>query len=86
MKLKVGATVRVEVSKKKTWMSHFPTGFTGLLGLNYRQQYGNGSNRSWTVIHPKYGRISWYDSDDLTIIKESTLKSELKARRELDRN
>ena len=85
-KLRVGALVRVEVSPKKTWMRHFETGFTGLLGRNYRQQFRGGSDHAWTVHHPKLGPISWYDDDDLTVIKESTPKSELKARRLEDRN
>lgn len=85
MKLKTGATVRVDVSKKKTWMSHFETGFVGILGRNYKQQYRHGSTKEWTVFHPKYGGISWYDSDDLTVIKEATNESELHARRLEDR-
>lgn len=85
-KLKVGCTVRVDVSKEKTWMAHFETGFVGILGRNYRQQYRNGSEHSWTVFHPKWGGISWYDDDDLTVIKESTPESELKARRLEDRS
>lgn len=84
--LKVGATVRVSISPKKTWMSHFENNFEGLLGRNYNQQYGYGGTRQWTVFHPKYGGISWYDSDDLTVIKESTPESELKVRRMEDRN
>lgn len=79
--LKTGAIVRVEVNPKKTWKSHFDTGFTGLLGRNYYQQFRHGSTHVWTVFHPKYGHISWYDDDDLVVIKESTIKNELKARR-----
>ncbi|MER9768903.1 hypothetical protein NKJ09_22895 [Mesorhizobium sp. M0189] len=84
MELKTGAIVRVDVSKKKTWMGHFQTGFTGILGRNSFQKYG-GSDNEWTVFHPKRGGISWYNSDDLTVIAEATPESELKARRLEDR-
>lgn len=86
-KFRCGDKVRVEVSKKKTWMSHFETGFVGLLGPNYKQQFGGGKRdeNQWTVIHPKYGEMSWYDTDDLTLIEAATLESELKVRRKLDR-
>lgn len=85
MKLKVGATVEVSISRQKTWMKHFTNNFVGLLGRNAFQKYG-GTEGSWTVYHPKKGAISWYDSEDLRVITESTLESELEARRLEDHN
>lgn len=81
MKLETGATVRVEVSKDRSDRSHFPTGFTGLLGRSYRQKYGHGFENEWTVFHPEKGGISWYRRDDLTVIAAATPESELNARR-----
>ncbi len=85
--MRCGDIVKVNVRKGKG-MDHFETGFVGVLGRNYRQQYG-GDKRDedqWIVIHPKHGPISWYDSEDLVVIKSGSEMSELAARRAEDRD
>jgi hypothetical protein len=69
-----GAKVKVNVSKKKTWMSHFTTGFTGIVEGTYSQLYGGNDVKQYSVfvLDDKgviVNCIAWYDEDDLTLVK-----------------
>jgi hypothetical protein len=72
LKFKVGDLVKVSVDKRKTWMKHFETGFTGLVTV---------AKHGYFVSHPRAGMIGWYDEGDLTLVESRTDKSELQARR-----
>lgn len=81
-----GDVVRVDVSPKKTWKSHFPTGFTGIVKGSYGDQFGRKGTGGGYTIYPlnKEGKItdeiSWYDSEDFTLISKGNEESFKKAR------
>jgi hypothetical protein len=55
-------------------MSHFESGFDAIVEYTYRQQYGYGDYKSYSVYVLKDGKIvntiAWYDESQLTQINE----------------
>lgn len=74
-KFPIDSKVKVNVSKDKVWMSHFDSGFTGIVRGTYHQLYGGGDRKSYSIymLNKKETEIinciSWYDKDDLTLVK-----------------
>lgn len=84
-KFNIGDLVFVNVKDKQT-MSHFETNFKGRVAGSYYEEYGNLTRNSkslYTIIHPKYGEISWYNDCDLTLLRKATKQDELKVLRKM---
>lgn len=52
-------------------MSHFPSDFEGIVEYTCAQMYGGTDYKSYSIIHPTQGAISWYKEVQLTAIKET---------------
>lgn len=86
MKFSVGDKVFVNVSKKKIWMSHFETNFTGTVSERSDDEYAvMVLNKDKTDFVKE---VAWYDADDLTKLpqtqqeKDSFLRKLVKYRKE----
>jgi len=71
-KFKRGTMVRVS-DRLPQMMSHFHSGFFGIVEYSYKQEYGYGSNKDYSliVLNSKGEAISsicWYPEDCLTAV------------------
>lgn len=70
-KFNIGDKVFVSVSKEKTWMSHFNTGFVGIVERRSSGDYAVAVlNKKQTKV---VNMIAWYEADDLKKLPQ-TLK------------
>lgn len=65
-KFKKGDKVKVDV--KDASMSHFETDFIGTVVGSCYEQF-RIDKKKYTIKHPKYGKISWYNEYDLELVK-----------------
>ena len=80
MKQKFPRGTFVQITKDlPTYMRHFEKDFVGVIEYSYKQEYGYGSTKSYSIVQlDKKGSpintIAWYEEDQLTLVSSDVKK------------